>query len=135
MQVDFMILADAAQVAGGKLYVMGGGWDTIVTKQFPLRRQLAIAIAFLVPWDQTNERHDFELTVVSEDGRAVLPPMCGQLEVGRPPGIKQGTVQRGIIAVGASVEFASAGRYEVRLSTDSELVKTAHFDVVQGKAK
>ncbi len=64
MQVDFMILADAAQVAGGKLYIMGAGWDTIVAKQFPFVRQLAMAIGFLVPWEETNERHDFELTIV-----------------------------------------------------------------------
>ena len=26
-EVDFLVLADHAEVVGGKLYMMGGGWD------------------------------------------------------------------------------------------------------------
>ena len=29
MEVDWLILADSAQVTGGKLYMLGGGWDRL----------------------------------------------------------------------------------------------------------
>ena len=135
MQVDFVILADAAHVAEGKLYLMGGGWTRLFARQVPFVHALAIAVGFLVPWDETNEPHDFELKIVSEDGQSVSPPMHGEMEVGRPPGIKKGTEQRGMIAVSTTVEFPHLGRYEIRLSADGELVKTAAFDVVPAKSK
>jgi len=135
MQVDFVILADAAHVAEGKLYLMGGGWTRLFARQVPFVHALAIAVGFLVPWDETNEPHDFELKIVSEDGQSVIPPMQGQMEVGRPPGIKKGTEQRGMITVATTVEFPHLGRYEIRLSADGELVKTTAFDVVPAKSK
>lgn len=135
MQVDFMITADAAEVAGGKLYVMGGGWTRIFAKKVPFVHPVAVAVGFLVPWNETNEKHSFELAIVSEDGNPLLPPMRGELEVGRPPGIKKGAVQRGMITVNAGVQFPKLGRYEIRVSADGTLEKTTEFEVVEAKSK
>lgn len=92
-----MLLADSAQEVGGKLYILGGGWS-VAGPQAPM----AIAIKIDVPWNSTNRRHAFQLTLLSEDGQA--PPMLssegvvegqvsfeGHFEVGRPPGIPPGT--------------------------------------------
>jgi len=36
MEVEWLILADAAQVVGNKLYLMGGGWDKLtINNVFP----------------------------------------------------------------------------------------------------
>lgn len=94
-----MLLADAAQEVGGKLYILGGGWS--VTG--PVVGPTAIAIKVDVPWNDANRRHHFKLSLVGEDGG---PPAMinqdgevqqgdvsfeGELEVGRPPGISPGT--------------------------------------------
>ena len=48
-----MLLADFAQVADGKLTVVGGGWSLTGPEPTPF----GIAILVHVPWDQANRRH------------------------------------------------------------------------------
>jgi hypothetical protein len=100
-----MMLADAAQEVGGKLYILGGGWS--VTG--PMPTPMAIALKIEVPWDRTNERHDLLIELLDEDGNAVTVPgsdgqpvplqVTGEFEVGRPAGIKPGTPIDSALAV------------------------------------
>jgi len=66
MRVTIM-LADAAQESGGKLYILGGGWS--VTG--PAVPPSALALKIDVPWDQANRPHHWRLELVSEDGEPV----------------------------------------------------------------
>jgi hypothetical protein len=119
-----LLLADAAQAAGGKLYILGGGWS--ITGPGPSTCALALKVE--VPWDQANQRHRFELSLVDEDGRQVILPsdqgerpidINGEFEVGRPPGLLPGTPIDYVLAVNfASVPFPPGRRLEWRLSID-----------------
>src|SRR4051794_19704342 len=91
-----LLLADHAQVAEGKLNLLGGGWNITGPDPTPF----AIALLIDVPWDRTNEDHRFLLELVDQDGQPVLvetpegeKPLVveGGFEVGRPPGLKRGT--------------------------------------------
>lgn len=89
-----MLLCDAAQSADGKLYVLGGGFSHVYTPNAPATMALAILIA--VPWNRANEQHTVEAALVTADGQQVEmgdnPIMAGgELEVGRPPGLRAGT--------------------------------------------
>ena len=44
-----MLLCDAAQQQGGKLYILGGGWTTINFQQVPFNMALAIKLAIPQP--------------------------------------------------------------------------------------
>src|SRR5580704_826372 len=66
MRVTIM-LADAAQECGGKLFILGGGWS--VTG--PLIPPMAVALKIDVPWDQANRPHHWRLELVTEDGEPV----------------------------------------------------------------
>ena len=73
MDVEWLIIADAAQVVGGKLYLMGGGYDRVtLPKEPPATHNMAVAVAFRVSWHETNVKHDFELEVL-EGLSAALP--------------------------------------------------------------
>ena len=91
-----MMLADSAQSVGGKLYILGGGWNLAGPQPVPS----AIALLIEVPWDQANRRHTWRLALFDEDGRPVVMPtangeqavqLAADFEVGRPPGLKPGT--------------------------------------------
>jgi hypothetical protein len=90
-----VLLCDAAQVADGKLYVLGGGWTLCGPGAFVH----ALAIRLSVPWDQANRRHRLELVMVGEDSDEPVtlgdPPepltFESQFEVGRPPGLPAGS--------------------------------------------
>ena len=122
-----LLLADFAQVAEGKLTVVGGGWSVTGPEPTPF----AIAILVQVPWDQANVRHTLRLELLDADGNAVTietdegeeEPIlfCDDLvfEVGRPPGLKPGTPLDFPLAVNSGpLPFEPGGRYEWRLSID-----------------
>ena len=63
-----MLLCDAAQVADGKLYVLGGGWSLTGPDPMPS----AIAMKIDVDWHEAGEVHHWELFLEDADGRPVL---------------------------------------------------------------
>jgi hypothetical protein len=88
-----MLLCDRAQVAEGKLYVLGGGWNQAQVGA-PVPVEVAVMVA--VPWTATNEKHPFDLSLINDDGEHIeiaetTLQIAGEFEVGRPPGIKPGT--------------------------------------------
>lgn len=131
MEIEWLILADAAQVVGGKLYLLGGGWDVLtVNTPFPFQQRLTIAAAFRVPWTETNRPHQFQLEIVDEDGRALLTA-GGQVEVGRPPGLPFGTEQRSQLALELVVTFERPGAYAAVARVGEQSVRSP-FRVVPG---
>ncbi len=65
-----MMLCDSAQVADGKLYVLGGGWSMTGPDPVPS----AIALKIDVGWHEAEEAHHWELYLEDADGRPVLVP-------------------------------------------------------------
>lgn len=91
-----LLLADAAEAVGGKLYILGGGWSITGPDPAPM----AIAMKIEVPWDQANHPHRLRLVLLTQDGQPVMVPtptgdrpveLMSGFEVGRPPGIRPGT--------------------------------------------
>ena len=120
-RLEWLFLADGAQIAGNKLYLLGAGWDMVsINAGFPAHLHMALAAAFRVPWTATNEKHTFEITIVNEDRNETLVSMAGEFEVGRPPGIPAGSAQRSQIAAEMMAEFQSAGQYVVRVRLNGE---------------
>ena len=118
MKVEFVVLADRAEVLGGKLYLMGGGFDRVGLVQIPGPAQFDVAVSVLVDYHETNVQHSFELGCVDPDGHAVLEPMRGALEVGRPPGMTAGSSQRAMIVLRGPFQFPAPGEYAWNASVD-----------------
>ncbi len=122
-RVECFMVCDGAQECGGKLYVLGGGWNEIRGKSFPLAyRDLALAIRLSVPWNETNKPHAFEIKLLSDDGDEVLPkPLKGDFNVGRPPTVEPGDDLPVLLAITMSgVVLLSPGGYSFRLLIDGE---------------
>lgn len=121
-----ILLADAAQAAEGKLFVLGGGWSIIGPDPTPM----ALAIKIEVPWDQANQQHQCRLELLDSDGQPVLvdtgegeQPIFIEagFEVGRPPGVKPGTPIDLPLAINIPpFPLEAGGRYEWRLSIDGQ---------------
>jgi hypothetical protein len=69
-----MLLADAAQVAEGKLNILGGGWDVGGPGPTPM----AIAVILEVPPSQARRKHTWSLLLIDENGEPALLPVDGQ---------------------------------------------------------
>ena len=132
MEIEWLILADAAQVVGGKLYLLGGGWNRYtVNTGFPTPHSMAIAMSVLVPWNETNERRAFEIEIATDDGDTVSKAK-GQFEVGRPAGIPAGSDQRAQMAVTINWEIKRDGTFVVIARVEGANERQFPFFVVPG---
>ena len=94
MKLDWMMLANYAEVNNGLLYIAGGSWDTTTIKG-PLPPEapegaVAMLQGFLVVRTlfhatETNKPHKFTITLMDEDGGEVAN-IGGEVQVGRSPG-------------------------------------------------
>ena len=123
MKVTFL-LADAAEAVGGKLYILGGGWSITGPQPSPA----ALAIKIEVPWSEANRPHEWKAVLEDQDGQAVTLPtpegesvveVGGSFEVGRPPGLIEGTPLDLPIAINLGpLPLHPGGRYRWRLFVD-----------------
>jgi len=126
---DFLILADAAQVQNNKLYMLGGGWTFVWAKQFPTQHQVAVTAGILVPWLETNTRHEFRIELRAEDG-AKFGEVAGQFEQGRPAGLPAGATQRVLVAAQLTMRVERAVEAVAELWLDGALARAVPFHVV-----
>ena len=128
-----VLLADFAQVADGKLYVLGGGWS--LCGPGPFTHALAVKVG--VPWTETNQGHQLEAVLVDEDLHPVAlgePPeeirFVTEFEVGRPPGLPAGSLIDVPMAVNLGPLQLAPGRgYLWSVRIDGEEMERAGFRV------
>ena len=128
--VDVALLADAVQAVRGKLYVLGGGWDTLWVRSFPSRHpSLAIGLRIRVPssWGEETLRVSVELQ--DADGAPMLPqPLAHSV---RLPTSSSGTTDYGLIRSFTfnNLLFQSEGSYSFVISVDDEPLSRLRFSV------
>ncbi len=119
-----LLLCDAAQVAGNKLYILGGGWSVTGPDPSPS----AIAMKIDVPWDQANEPHRWELAWLDADGTPVFigdSPQAvvieNEFETGRPAGVAPGTPLEVAMAINLMpLPLEPGSRYVWQLTIDGQ---------------
>jgi hypothetical protein len=132
-----LILCDyAAQDAPtGKVHMMGAGWS--VTAPLPSPR--AVAVFIKVGWTEANEPHKFSLRLVNADGQTVMAEgpagtqpieFQGNLEVGRPPGIPQGSeIDASFVVNLGPLPLVPGQRFTWQLEMDTQTIAAESFYV------
>jgi hypothetical protein len=122
VQLTTAMLADAAQVQGGKLYVLGGGFDTIVTRNLPaVQRSLAVVLVASI--DPSERHQDLELSIalLDEDGAATGLEAKGRVRVGAPANLPPGAPSTvPIVSQFANVRFPEAKGYTFVVSYENQ---------------
>lgn len=121
-EVDFLLLADHAEVVGGKLYMMGGGWDVRRIEDFSKPFNMNIAVGVITPWGLANKENRFQLTIEDEDGQKVGPTVDGSFTVGRPSNAIEGQTFRTMVTVGLPITLPKPGMYRVVVAIKSPAV-------------
>ena len=115
-EIELLTVANHAEAINGLLYLSGAGWTDLRRPMPPEGpppvNHIGIALAVLVGWNETNQRHRINLRLENADGRE-LANMQADLEMGRPPGLPQGSDLRGVIAINAELQFPAPGIYRV----------------------
>jgi hypothetical protein len=118
--VEYLILADRVEALNGKLYMMGGGWETLFTTTIEQPVSMSIACGVLVPWNETDDDHVLGLSILDLDGNAVAPPLSLRFKTGRPPTLEKGAATHVPFAVQAQFKFAAFGEYRVIATVDDQ---------------
>jgi hypothetical protein len=122
-----MFLAEHAQVAEGKLNVIGGGWTVIGQPQVPYY----IAMLIEMPWSSAGVKHTVKLELIDDEGRPVTVEtpegneepvvIAGQFDVAPALGTKRGTplVLPSAVAV-PPYPLTPGARFEWRLEVNGD---------------
>ena len=136
--VDFALLADAVQVLQGKLYVLGGGWNTLFVAEFPARHpSLGVGLRVRVPWSWTDRPLKIGIDLQDEDGGRVLPgaPISQVVKVSRPIGMPDGSdVVLARSFTFNNLVFPRSGSFSFVISLDDDPTDRLRFTVLERPA-
>lgn len=129
-----MLLCDFAEAVNGKLYIMGGGWTTLLRPNVPTNMVLAVKLD--VPWDQTNRKHTFRASLLSQDSQPITNDQgepieaTGEFEVGRPPGTRPGSSITMPFVIPFGAISLSSGAYRWQFDADDDILTYSEFEVL-----
>ena len=129
MVLDFALLATAADLSGGKLSVLGGGFDTFHVSELPAQVPPFVLAARIESMDaaERKEGHVAVVKIINPDGS-----LSGNLELPFmfPPGSNK---TKALIVLVISTEFAREGLHKIRLLCDQNLMKEfdLHIQVIE----
>jgi hypothetical protein len=129
MWVEWLILADAAEVVNNKLYLMGGGWDRLVVhSEFPVAQHFGVALSVVVPPEETDKAHEFALDVLNPHGK-LLATIEAEFEVGKSVDSPNRN-QRWQFATAVDLSLEGPGAYPVVVSLNREEAARQVFEVL-----
>ncbi|SRR6266705_5998860 len=121
VSIESLILANHVESVNGLLYVSGGGWTThnrvFTTGSPPPLSHLGLALIIAIPWHETNRNHNLVIEIRDEDAN-VLVNIAAQINMGRLPGMRPGTIQYPNIGLPMNLTFPHAGGYEIIARVD-----------------
>ena len=115
MNIEVYSLCDAATNDTGKLNLLGA-FDTIRAKDMPvIHPQCSVALRIRF---ESIERggHKFAVNFVDLDGKNIMPPMNGAINVNFPDGQRSGSVNLVLNIQGLKLE--KYGEYSIDLAID-----------------
>jgi hypothetical protein len=130
--VDVALLADAVQAVRGKLFVLGGGWDTLWVRAFPARHpSMAIGLRLRVPTSWRAEVLDLSVDLQDADGAPLLSkPLSHQVKL---PAHTQASPATDFGVVRSftfnNLLFSAEGSYSFVITVDGEPVSRLRFMV------
>jgi hypothetical protein len=115
MEIDYAVLADYAEIVGGKLYLMGGGWDTSHAASFPAQVRLAVALGVRVGWSEPVRHVPVHITVEDDDGKSFVR-LDGTIGADRMESLPPGTSQLAQLAANLPTTVPAGGGYRVHIT-------------------
>jgi len=131
MQVDFAFICDYAE-ATNKVNALGIGFDTIMAVRIPVRHpNFFLVIQLRANVVEAGEKN-FEVHLIDDDGKQIIPPVKGKLNIPRPPA---GTESTGRIAMRFDgVEFPRYGTYSIHVLVEGHEMSRIPLRVTQPPA-
>jgi hypothetical protein len=131
MDVTTAMLADAASVESGKLFIHGGAWDTIDVGSVPaMQPTMALALVFRIEYDEALADIPIVIELLDEDDHPLGPRIEGVINAGHPPRTRRGTPTFQPLAMTFNmIPFDHEGGYRFKVSSGERELASAPFRV------
>lgn len=117
VEVEYLLTADAAEALNGKLYLMGGGWDSLAVPSVDAV-QLSFVCGVIIPWNETDYEHALSIVIQDAEGSPIAPPLALSVKSGRPPQMEHGASAHIPFAIKAQLKFPGQGTYTIAAVID-----------------
>lgn len=124
MDIEYALIADYAEMVGGKLYLMGGGWDTFTQAEVPAQLRLSLAIGVRVGWEETNNDFPVRVLIEDDDGHELVR-IEASMNVGRPPTVPPGSRQLAQLAANVPLTVTQHGGYRIVIRAGADEAATS----------
>jgi hypothetical protein len=130
-----VLLCDSAQVMGGKLYILGGGWSYFWLAAEGMPIGFVLGIDLILPWEFANRHMKLAVALLDEDGEPVTNDadqpirIEGEVVAGRAPTARAGTDIHIPLTLPFGPLTLGPGGYVCALTIDGEPVNKATFQV------
>jgi hypothetical protein len=135
MRLAVAMLADSAQVSGGKLYILGGAFDTVNARAFPAAvRSLSVVLVAEVGPGERNRDLPISITLLDEDGTTLGVESKGTMRVGAPSSLPAGAASL-VPLVGSflGIRFPKPGGYVFIIDHEGEELGRIPFRVREAR--
>jgi hypothetical protein len=134
MELDYALLADSAQVANGKTFILGGGVSIITTSQLPTPLNVVLVMQLTYEKPEVESKHALRVLVIDADGNPVVPEIQGEFQLGQPdPSVPRNVPLVAPILIGFPPipALQREGAYDVQILVDGRHLKTLPFAVLR----
>jgi hypothetical protein len=131
MNLEILTICDAAVDYSGRLSILGA-FDVIHAHRFPAVHPHC-SVAMRIRFDHMEAgSHPFVLNIIDADGKNIIPPIQGNMEVKMPPGFVSSAVN--VVLNLQGLKFDRPGEYSLNFEMDAEPVAYLPIFVNQVKA-
>ena len=133
MRLTTALLCDSAQVQGGKLFVLGGGFDTISAQSFPvIHRSLTVAMVAQIEPDERHSDLVVELQLIDANGNDLDVRAKGRLIINTPTTLPTDLPSSvPIVSPFYNIQFPDPESYAFVITLDDIELTRIDFRVVQ----
>lgn len=134
MKIEYALLADAAQAVGGKVFILGGGWNLFRAANFPAPAQLAIAVGLGFTSNEIGIKFPLNVSIADEAGVPIIPEMKGQVETGQPaPDFPKSVSVKIPVAINVNMSLPHPGTYGIVVKAGSSTAQLSFEAIFTGQ--
>lgn len=120
MKIEAAMLCDSAQVANGKLFILGGAWNIYGAANYPINIQIGLAVDVSFTKNEVGIKYPLTITIADEAGIPIIPAMNGQIEIGVPSQqVPNDSPLKLPLALNTGIMLPRPGRYSISISAGS----------------
>ncbi len=134
MKIEYALLADAAQAVGGKIFVLGGGWNLFRVANYPAPVHFAIAMGLGFTSDEVGTKFPLNVVIADEAGVPIIPEMKGQVETGQlAPDLPKAASVKIPVAININMSVPHPGTYGIVVTAGSSKTQLSFEAIFAGQ--